>query len=93
MFVIVKIGDSAGFIHTENGNIIITPNIQEADKFKEDNEVCRKLLETVRVRFPEFRFVVADCPCTIFGNKPRFVRWFNGFKFYIITLYFLMFCT
>ena len=37
MLVVVKIGDTASFVFKENGNLVITPNIQDADKFKDND--------------------------------------------------------
>ena len=73
MLVVVKIGDTASFVFKENGNLVITPHIQDADKFT-DNDLCSQLLSESRAKFKEHKFVIANCPDVIFGDKPRHVR-------------------
>lgn len=69
--VITKLGDTLGYIKIEEHNLIITPDIQSASKFRCSSEAITHVLKKARVSFKNEKFVVSSCSDSIFGERPR----------------------
>lgn len=69
--VVVRIGDSPGYIRVEEHNLIITPDIAEASKFEQFGDAISCILSKAREVFKNDKFVTGSCDNVIFGSKPR----------------------
>lgn len=70
LYIITSIQDTASYIKLENDNLILTPDIKEATKFKESYPLLEETLKRARKSF-NCKFVVNSVNDNLFGLKPR----------------------